>query len=210
MGHGHAARSEDSSEQGGLSSREIHSHLYRSDNAKPAFFKSRETPSANCSDCAGMVLGGGLFSTKLNRNRALGFYSSLAPETFIQNRTWSPVINIKVIKLSTGQEKLSSLGVNLPIHFWKFYLLKKHRMFSNLKSRTFPSPLHRQPSWSLCLLSSLTRDSVHLSQTVSKVAPWKTPHPRDSSKAFSILHFFSRGYHPLVIIWYYQWAYLHG
>lgn len=103
--------------------------------------ESREKPSASCSDCAGMVLGGGLFPTKLNRNRDLGFYSSLAPQTFIQNRTGSPVININVIKLSTGQEKLSSLGVNLPIRFWKFYLLKKHRMFSNLKPRPFPSPL---------------------------------------------------------------------
>lgn len=165
-----AARSEDSSEQGGLSSREIHSHLYRSDNAKSAL-ESRERPSASCSDCAGMVLGGGLFPTKLNRNRALAFYSSLAPQTFIRNRTGSPVININVIKLSTGQEKLSSLGVNLPIHFWKFFLLRKHRMFSNLKPRPFPSPWRRQPGWPLFLLSSLAGDSVPLSQTVPKVAP---------------------------------------
>lgn len=173
--------------------------------------ESRETPSANCSDYDGMVLGDGLFPTNLNRNRALGFYSSLAPQTFIQNRAWSPVINIKVIKLSTEQDKLSSLGVNLPTHFWKFYLLKKHRMFSNLKSRPFPRPLHRQSGWLLFLLTGAARRGFCTPfPDGAKGGSMKAPHPRDSSRAFSSLHFFSRGHHPLVIIWYYQWAYLQG
>lgn len=164
------------STEGGLPSWEIHAYPNLFTLASPVatlngHSECKETPSASCSGW----LGGGLFSTKPDRNRALGFYCSLALPTSHTQQNMIPSNKYATNETLISKEKLSGLEVNLPIHFWEFDFLKKHRMFSTLKSRPSLSPLYCRPGWPslLLLLTAAARTGFckPFSEGVRKAAP---------------------------------------